>query len=106
MQYIEIFIQLNLQLISSKVSNIELFQDQAMEGQQINAQANIKISAKEFSAKAKSKREVYILLTVDVKAYLPKYETITIYFLKDLISGKKRCKYLFISADFPRYKMQ
>ena len=27
---------------------------------------------------------------VDVKAYLPNYEYVTIYFLKDLIEGKKK----------------
>ena len=34
-------------------------------------------------------------MTVDVKAYLPAMQTVTIYFLKDLITGKKRCKYYY-----------
>lgn len=51
-----------------------------------------KMTAATFSAKFKSKKEVYLLLTVDAKAYLPSHSTITIYFLKDLISGKKQCK--------------
>jgi len=29
-------------------------------------------------------------LTVDVRAYLPPYECVTIYHLKDLISGAKK----------------
>ena len=62
-----------------------------MEGININSQQNVKISAKEFAAKAKSKREIFTLLTISCKAYLPKYETITIYFLKDLLSGAKKC---------------
>jgi hypothetical protein len=49
--------------------------------------------ASEFAAKAKSKREIYVFLSTNVMAYLPDYETVTIYFLKDLISGKKKCKF-------------
>ena len=36
--------------------------------------------------------EVFTFLTVDVKAYLPAIHTVTIYFLKDLITGKKKGK--------------
>ena len=55
-------------------------------------QARQQISAIEFASKYKSKREVYNFLTLEVKAYLPNYDTITIYFLKDLIYGKKKGK--------------
>ena len=55
-----------------------------------NANAPVMISAAEFGAKFQSKREVYLLLTLQCQAYLPRYENITIYFLKDLISGVKR----------------
>ena len=48
------------------------------------------ISAKEFGSKFQSKREVFLLLTLQCQAYLPKYENVTIYFLKDIISGAKR----------------
>ena len=51
-----------------------------------------KITATSFAAKYKSKREVYNFLTVQVHAFLPPYHTLTIYFLKDLVSGKKKCK--------------
>ena len=54
--------------------------------------APVKIQAQAFASKFKSKREIYLLLTVDAKAYLPPYETITIYFLKDLIAGIRKCK--------------
>jgi len=54
---------------------------------------NVNISAQAFAAKFKSKKEIYQLLRVDAKAYLPNYETITIFFLKDIISGKKKCTY-------------
>ena len=59
---------------------------------------NQAISAQAFAAKFKSKREIYQLLTVDAKAYLPPYDAVTIYFLKDLISGEKKCK-LSIFSD-------
>ena len=36
--------------------------------------------------------EVFTFLTVDVKAYLPPMNTVTIYFLKDLITGTKKSK--------------
>ena len=45
-----------------------------------------------FSAKFRSKREVYGFLAVDCKASLPPQHTITAYFLRDLISGAKKCK--------------
>ena len=55
-----------------------------------------------FAAKFRSKRgmyaviltllEVFTFLTVDVKAYLPPMNTLTIYFLKALITGEKRRK--------------
>ena len=45
-----------------------------------------------FSAKFRSKREVYSFLTVDVKDYLPAQHSVTAYFLRDLISGAKKCK--------------
>ena len=53
----------------------------------------VRISAKEFAAKYNSKRECYSFLTLDCKGYLPDYHSVTIYFLKDLIAGRKKCKY-------------
>jgi hypothetical protein len=50
------------------------------------------ILASEFASKAKSKREIFVFLCTNVMAYLPDYDTVTIYYLKDLISGKKKCK--------------
>ena len=50
------------------------------------------ISAKEFGAKFRSKNEIYRMVTVDVGAYLPPKEAVTMYFLKDIVLGKKKCK--------------
>lgn len=48
------------------------------------------ISSKEFAAKYRSKREIYNFLACDVGIYLPPYDNITIYFLKELMSRKKK----------------
>ena len=43
------------------------------EQQMIGAPATVRVTAKDFSAKYKSKREVYNFLSVDVGVYLPHY---------------------------------
>ena len=60
--------------------------------QQIPQAPNTQVSAKLFAAKYQSKRECYNFLAVDAGVYLPSYEQVTIYFLKDIMSGKKKCK--------------
>ena len=52
--------------------------------------SKVKITAKEFSAKFRSKREIYRFMTVDVKAYLCDVDCLTVYYLKDLMNSKKR----------------
>jgi len=63
------------------------------------APQKVAITAAEFRAKYNSKKECFNFLSVDCKAYLSSYETVTIYFLKDLVSGKKKCRYYFIIVD-------
>ena len=57
--------------------------------QQINV-SKTKVTAAAFSSKFRSKKEIYVFLTVDVRAYLPNYDNLTIYYLKDLVSGKRK----------------
>ena len=45
------------------------------------------VNVREFASKYRSKREVFNFLTLDVKAYLPSYDTVTIYFLRDIVMG-------------------
>ncbi len=52
----------------------------------------VQVNAALVGAKCRNKLECYRLLTVDIKAYLPSHDTITTYFLRDLISGKSKCK--------------
>ena len=50
----------------------------------------VHVNSNAFASKFQSKRECYTFLTLDVKAYLPPYKNITIYFLKDLVSGERK----------------
>ena len=60
--------------------------------QPVNAGQNMMthISSKEFAAKYRSKREIYNFLATDVGVYLPPYDNVTIYFIKDLLFGRKK----------------
>ena len=51
-----------------------------------------KFTYKEWGARFKSKAENYRFLTTEVGAYLPEYTQISMYFLKDILAGKKKCK--------------
>lgn len=63
-----------------------------------------------FAAKFRSKRgkyplsslimiEIFTFLTVDVKAYIPPMQTVTVFFLKDLIAGTKKRKSTYGNSD-------
>ena len=72
-----------------------------------NINAPTKVLASAFAAKYSSKRECFNFLSVDCKAYLCSHDTLTVYFLRDLISGKKKCKLLSINTfvNTCRYKV-
>ncbi len=53
----------------------------------------VKITAKQFSSKFKSKYEIYQFVTMDVNAYMPHSSGVTIYFLKDIVEARRKCKY-------------
>ena len=57
--------------------------------QQINAQKT-KLTTATFQSKFRSKKELYVFLTVDAKAYLCNCDNLTVYFLKDLVTGKRK----------------
>jgi hypothetical protein len=48
------------------------------------------MTAAAFSSKFRSKREIFVFMTVDVTAYLCNCDNLTIYFLKDLVTGKRK----------------
>lgn len=49
--------------------------------------SNVKVVAKEFGAKFKSKRECYHFLSHECGLYLSSYDTMTIYHLRDIGAG-------------------
>lgn len=73
-----------------------------MQSNQIHEQQNQAVNAAAFAAKFRSKRgkchhitdlvnaEIFTFLTVDVKAYLPPIQTVTVYFMKDLVTGVRK----------------
>ena len=59
----------------------------------INMQAGKqKIPAASIAAKMSSKKELFNFLSVEVGVYLCSHDCLTIYFLKQLVSGQKKCK--------------
>ena len=60
---------------------------------EVQRASKTRITTKEFTSKFKSKYEVYQLMYLDVGTYLPSSDCVTIYFLKDLATGKKKCKF-------------
>ena len=50
------------------------------------------VLAKEIGAKYSTKYEIYTFMTVKVGIYLPAHKLVTIYFLKDLMSGRRKRK--------------
>ena len=49
-----------------------------------------KVHPAAFGAKFKSKREVWRFFITDAGVYLPSYETVTIWYMRDLIAGKRK----------------
>ena len=53
----------------------------------------VQVNAKVAEAKVRSKREWFMMLKHDCSTYLPDHpDAVTTYFLKDLVSGKKKRK--------------
>ena len=61
-----------------------------MESNQIPLNQHASIPSKEFASKYRNKREIYNFLAAEVGIYLPPYDNVTIYFLKELMNGEKK----------------
>ena len=59
---------------------------------EISTNKSVNFTTKDFAAKFKSKNEIYKFLAVDVKAYLPPRDVVTIYFLRDIVFKRKKRK--------------
>ena len=49
-----------------------------------------KVSAAAFGSKYASKREVYRFLSSEVNAYLPQYDSVTVWHMRDLVANRRR----------------
>ena len=65
-----------------------------MDGAQNNANFQ-EVAAQNFSAKFASKGEIWRFLATEASIYLPPYQTVTIWHLKDLASGEKQVSNAF-----------
>ena len=75
-------------------ANVSLASLNARGDQQIEQPQQVNVLAKEIGAKYSTKYEIYKFLHEKVGVYLPAHRMVTIYFLKDLISGAKKSKYI------------
>ena len=57
-----------------------------------------KVNVREVMEKMASKREVYNFLTVECEAYLPKVDTVNIFFLKQITRGAKEVSRSTVSS--------
>ena len=64
-----------------------------MESHNNTASQRVAITSQELQAKFRSKKEIGVFLSVSCKAFLAPIDCISSYFLRDLLSGKKSCKY-------------
>ena len=55
------------------------------------------VTATEFASRFRSKGEVYLSLTLEVDVYLPSKDACSIFWLKDIIFGKKKVRNCFCS---------
>ena len=55
-----------------------------------NNQQNVAINAGAFGAKYKSKGEIYRWLTSEAAIYLPPYESVTVFHMRDICGGKRK----------------
>jgi hypothetical protein len=53
---------------------------------------SVNVSVKQFLGKFRSKAEIWKFVSIDCKAYLPAFNTVSVYFLRDLLQGKKKSK--------------
>ena len=61
------------------------------------------VLAKSFTGKFRSKYEVWKFLVQDVKAYLPPNNCMTGFYYKDIMMGKRRCKFWILSPSYPPF---
>ena len=63
------------------------------------------INLNQLGTKAKSKNEMYRILTVEAKNYLPPQKEWTIYFIRDVFQGKKKVKINTFQKNYRFYML-
>lgn len=48
-----------------------------------------KVNIRDLEGKFKSKKEIYVFLMQDCKAYMPSLDSTNVYFLKEVLKGEK-----------------
>ena len=69
-----------------------------------NPHENVFVNSKLVASKLRSKKECFQFLVVDCQVYLPDDPAcVTTYFLKQLCSGEKKCKFTSIIMQLLRH---
>ena len=77
--------------VPAKIVNAQQINSSSLAQPAANAGAlQVSITAKEFASKYREKHEVYHFLAHDCGIYLPHYDTVTVWHLRDIASGKRR----------------
>ena len=62
------------------------------------------MNSKSVEAKLRSKKECFVFLVIDCKTYLPDDpDSLTTYFIKQLISGEKKRKFIVSISQIHRH---
>ena len=69
-----------------------MMQQQNNNGNPGGQNQHVAVLANEFASKYSSKREVYQFLAGQVRAYLAGYDSVSVYFLRAIAIGEKKCK--------------
>ena len=70
-----------------------------------NQSITVSMNSKEVGAKFRSKKECFQFLVVDCQIYLPDDPAcVTTYFLKQLCSGEKKCKFTSVIMKLLRHQ--
>ena len=63
----------------------------------------IKINLNVLGIKARTKNELYRLLTTEANMYLPPQKETSIYFVRDIIHGRKKASLILIYFEFRHF---
>ena len=65
----------------------------------VNNQNAVRMNINQLKERFRSKNELFKFLSIDCSAYLPKKESTNVYFLKDIMNGRKEVRNPFEITD-------